>query len=149
MCKRLLLLTQMIFYGEINVFLQLSWIGLLGKNEHFYILKMLIGRIYSLQKLTQYSEGNNVLDVASTRIDSFLWRGTCVSSPQLNRRMWNKMSLSPLWKLWWTWSTSFKRALNSPGKNMLDLPGSNTDSFPSRDTCVSSSNLNTLFARKW
>ena len=31
---------------------------------------------------------------------------------------------------------------------MLDLPASNTDIFPSRDTRVFSSTLNTLFARK-
>jgi hypothetical protein len=35
-----------------------------------------------------------VLDAATSNIDGFLWRDTCVSSTQLNRPIWNKVSLS-------------------------------------------------------
>jgi hypothetical protein len=37
------------------------------------------------QKLTKFSQGNNVLYGAASNRDGFLWRDTCVSSTQLNR----------------------------------------------------------------
>jgi hypothetical protein len=35
-------------------------------------------------------------------------RDTCVSSTHLNRSIWNKMSLSPPWNLWFAGSIPFK-----------------------------------------
>jgi hypothetical protein len=55
------------------------------RNEPFYILKTMICRKYSFQKLTQLSQGNNVLDVPASNTDGFLLKDTCVSSTQLNR----------------------------------------------------------------
>jgi hypothetical protein len=46
-----------------------------------------------LQKLAQFSQGNNVVLAAVSNIDGFLWTDTCVSSPQKNRPIWNKVSL--------------------------------------------------------
>jgi hypothetical protein len=39
---------------------------------------------FSFQKLTQFSQANNVLDAAASNINGFLWRDTWVSSTQLN-----------------------------------------------------------------
>jgi hypothetical protein len=76
----ILFVTQMIFFREIHVFQQFSSIGLFGTNEHFTTLKTLRCRKYSIQKLTQFLYGNNVLDAAVSNIDGFLWRDTRVSS---------------------------------------------------------------------
>jgi hypothetical protein len=51
-------------------------------------------RKHSFQKLTQLSQGNNVLDTADSNINGFLWRDTCVSSTQVRRPFWNPMCLS-------------------------------------------------------
>jgi hypothetical protein len=50
-------------------------------------LKTLIGMQYSFQKRTQFSQGNNLLDVSRSNIDGFLVRDTHVSSTQLNRHI--------------------------------------------------------------
>jgi hypothetical protein len=42
----------------------------------------------------------------------FFWRDTCVTSTQLNRSFWNKMSLSPPWKVRFSGSILFKNELN-------------------------------------
>jgi hypothetical protein len=68
----------------------------LEQNVPFSTVIILIYRKYSFQKLTETSQGNNVLDVPASMTDVFLWRATCVSSTQLNRTIWNKQSLSPL-----------------------------------------------------
>jgi hypothetical protein len=49
----------------------------LEESEDFSPLKILSGRQFSLQKLTQYSHGNNVLDVPPSNIDGFLSIYTC------------------------------------------------------------------------
>jgi hypothetical protein len=53
--------------------------------ELFSTLKTEICWKYSFQKLTQFSQGNNVLDAAASNIDVILWRDTCVSLTQMNR----------------------------------------------------------------
>jgi hypothetical protein len=66
------------------------------EQTHFVsTMKAMIFSKYSFQKQTQFLHGNNVLDAAACNIDGFLWRDTFVSSTQLNRPIWNKMSLSP------------------------------------------------------
>jgi hypothetical protein len=62
----------------------------------FSTFKSLIYRKYPFEKLTEVSQGKNVLDATASMTNAFLWRGTCVSSTQLNRPIWNKDSLSPL-----------------------------------------------------
>jgi hypothetical protein len=46
-------------------------------------------------KLTQFSQGNKVLDAPVSITDGLLSKDTCVSSTLLNRPIWNKVSLSP------------------------------------------------------
>jgi hypothetical protein len=65
------------------------------QSEPFSTLKTLICRMYSFQKLTQFSQGDNVLDAPTSNIDGFLSRDTLLSSSQLNGDIWNKQSLSP------------------------------------------------------
>jgi hypothetical protein len=65
------------------------------KSEHFITLKILMGQEYCAQKPTQLSQGYNVLDTPPSDVDSFVSRDTCVSSNQMSRPTWNKMSDSP------------------------------------------------------
>jgi hypothetical protein len=66
------------------VFLQLSWIGLFATKwaivhiENCDLLELF------LPKITQFSQGSNVLDAAAFSIDGFLWRWTYISSTQVN-----------------------------------------------------------------
>jgi hypothetical protein len=57
-----------------------------------------MGRKYSFQKLNQISQGNKVRDAAASNLDGFLLRDICVSSTQVNRPIWNSLSISPPWK---------------------------------------------------
>jgi hypothetical protein len=83
------------FFGEMHMFPQLSWIGLCVANGVYIHLETLSWRKHFFQKLTQFWQRNNVLDAAASNKDCFPWRDACVSSTQLNRPIWNKMSLTP------------------------------------------------------
>jgi hypothetical protein len=161
----LLLITQMVFFEVMHVFLQFSWIAIFAGNRHCWHLenydlkeviqtltqfsptnnwldvahskrkfslerymcffnwaektyleqagtigtwKTLTCREYSFQTLCKFSEANNVLDVATSNIDGFPWRDTCVSSTQLNRTYRSKQRLSSPWKVWFAGSIPFK-----------------------------------------
>jgi hypothetical protein len=67
-----LLLTQMGFFWELRVLLHLSWIGLFDTKWAFLHLENSDLQEYSFQKLTQFSQGNNVLDAAASNIDGCL-----------------------------------------------------------------------------
>jgi hypothetical protein len=94
--------------GVIHVFFQLNCICLFETFVPFSTLKTMIFRKYSFQKVTQFPHRNNVLQAAVSNLDSFLCRDTCVFLTQLNRSIWNKMSLSPPWKFWFPGGLSFK-----------------------------------------
>jgi hypothetical protein len=64
----LMLLTQLVFYWEIHVFLLLSWIGLFGANWVMSTLKHINCRKYSFQNINQFSQGNNVLKAADSKV---------------------------------------------------------------------------------
>jgi hypothetical protein len=64
-------------------------------NRAYIHLKTVIWRKYLLQTLIQFSLGNNDLDATASNRDGCLWRDSCLSSNQLNRPIWNKMTLSP------------------------------------------------------
>jgi hypothetical protein len=66
----------------------------LEQNEHFSPLDSLTDRKHSFQKVTQFSEGNNVLCSPSCNAAGFLLRVTRVSSAQLTRPVWTKMHVS-------------------------------------------------------
>jgi hypothetical protein len=79
-------------------------------------LKHLSWRIYSSQKLTQISQRNSGLDAAASNTDGFVWRDAYVSSTQLGRPTWNKISFSPPWKLWFSGNIPFKNKSVLPRK---------------------------------
>jgi hypothetical protein len=56
------------------MFLPLSWIGLFGTKRAFLYLETPTLRKYSFQKLTQFSQGNKVLDASPSNIDDFILR---------------------------------------------------------------------------
>jgi hypothetical protein len=66
------LFAQMDFFREIRMLLQFMQIGYLEQNECFYPLKTLISKQYSFQKLTEFSQGNKVLDAPNSNIDAFV-----------------------------------------------------------------------------
>jgi hypothetical protein len=96
----LLLLTQKVFLQEIYVFLQFRWTGLSGANRSYVHLETPKLQEVFLEKLTQFSQGNNVLNPPSSNKNGCLWHDICVSSTHLNRPIEKKMILSPPWKLW-------------------------------------------------
>jgi hypothetical protein len=63
----------------------------LQNNVYFSTFRTQTGRQYSFQKLTQFSQGNNVLDAPHSNVGGFLSRNICVSSTQLNRPILNKV----------------------------------------------------------
>jgi hypothetical protein len=73
---------------------QASW----EQTEPISTLRTMSFKKYSFPKLTQFSQGKNVLDAPASTSDGGLWTDTCVSSTQLNKPIWNKHSLSPLLK---------------------------------------------------
>jgi hypothetical protein len=48
-----------------------------------------------LSKLSQFSQGKNVLDATPSNTDDYLLSDICISSSHLNRPIWNKQSLTP------------------------------------------------------
>jgi hypothetical protein len=99
----------MFIFGEIHVFFEISWVGLFRTNRACLFKNFSFWK-YSIQKLTQFSELNNVLDVEASNPDSFLWTDTYVSSTQLNSPIWNKAHLN----------FKTKRAGRFPFKNYLN-----------------------------
>jgi hypothetical protein len=67
----------------------------LEEDEPFTNLKTVICRKRFFQKLTQFPQGNNVLDDPFSTTHEFLSRDTCISSTHLNRPIWNAMSFAP------------------------------------------------------
>jgi hypothetical protein len=138
----LLLLTHVVFFQEIHVILQLSWIGLLATNRAFSTMKILIWRKYLFQKLALFQQGNNVLDTSDSNTHGFLSRDTFASSSYLNKPVWKKKEcFSTLKTLICRMYSIQKLTQISHVNNVLCAPASDTDIFLCRDTCVSSSYL--------
>jgi hypothetical protein len=83
---------------------------------------------YTFQKLTQFSQGNNVIDIAASNIDGVLRRDTCVSSTQLNSlfgesRAYLHLETPKLQEVFLS-KTKFEQ-----GNNVLDAPASDTIFF--------------------
>jgi hypothetical protein len=72
----------------------------LEQTEPISTLIHLSSRKYSFQELTQFSPGNNMLHAPASNIDCLHYRDTCVSSTLLSRNLWEKITLSQLWYLW-------------------------------------------------
>jgi hypothetical protein len=77
---------------------------------------------YSFQKLTQFSERNNVPDAHNSDTNGFLLSDTCISSTHLQRPIWNKESVSPPWKLSVAGSIPFKNILNFHKETRCKIP---------------------------
>jgi hypothetical protein len=143
----LLILTQMGFFGEIHVFVQLNWIGLFGTKWAF-----LHPENSDLQKVF-LSRTNSVLTGKPCTRCSCFWhkwfsfKHTCVSSTQLNRPICNRAYLHfekpKLQEVIFSKSNQF-----SQGKKVLDVAPSNIDGFLRWDTCVSSNQVNKIFGTK-
>jgi hypothetical protein len=63
----------MAFCGELNVFLHLSKIRILGTKGAFLLLENEDFQKYCIQKLIQFSQANNRRDCEAFNIDLFLW----------------------------------------------------------------------------
>jgi hypothetical protein len=61
-------------------------------------LKYLRGGQYSFQKVTQFSQQNNVLFTTPSNIEGFLLRDICVSSIHLKRPILKIVKVSPTWE---------------------------------------------------
>jgi hypothetical protein len=92
----LLLLTQMVFFRKIHVFLQLSWIGLFGSQEACHNLQKPTFQEVVLSKTNWTQTGKHVLHTAASFIHGFCWRDACTSSTELNRTFWKNETFSPL-----------------------------------------------------
>jgi hypothetical protein len=101
-----------------------------------------------VEKLTQFSQGNNVLDGHASNTDGNLWRGTCASSTQLNSHIWNEESPSAPSETNDARSIPFKLTLLSQGKIVLHAAASNTHGFLWRDTHVPTTQLNRALLNK-
>jgi hypothetical protein len=140
----ILLLTQMVFFRDVYVFLQLAGWAYLEQTEHFSTLETLICRKYTFQKLTQFLQGNNVLDAPACDTSGFLSRDTFLQLSQIAYLQ----PISTLKLLSCRKYSCQKLTQFSQGNNVLDVPASNADGFLSRGTCVSSTLWIGLFGTK-
>ena len=138
----LFLLAQVVFYWEVRVVRQHSWIGLFATKWAILHLEILVCRKYYFQKRIQCSHGSSVLEAAVSDKGGSLWGDISVSSIQHNKNIWNKLSLSRPWKFWGAGLTAIQLNSIFTGNNVLDAPAPNIDGFLLGDICVSSSQLN-------
>jgi hypothetical protein len=136
------ILTYLVFFGEIHVFLQNSWIYLLEQAYPSSTLKLLSCRKYSFQKLSQFAWGNNVHGSHASHTGFFFSRDTCVSSSYLKSPIWNKepfytLKILSCRKYFFEKHTQFLQ-----GNNVLVAPPSNIYGSLWRYTFVSLTKLN-------
>jgi hypothetical protein len=108
MCYMLLWLKQMVFFQEMHVFLQLTWIALFESKWAFLHLENSDFQEIFLWNTISILTGNDVLHAPATQTNGFLSRDACISSNHLNSPIWIKMSFSPPWKLWFSGTIPFK-----------------------------------------
>jgi hypothetical protein len=95
MCSMSLLLTQIVFFREIHVFLQLNSIGRLETNRaYLHREKAKLQEVY-VPKLTHLSQGNHGLDTAACSTDGLLFSDTCISSTEMNSPISKKQRQHP------------------------------------------------------
>jgi hypothetical protein len=131
----LLLLTQMVFFGDICTFLQLSCIGQFGTNRAYLQIKRRDARSISLKR-NSILKGKELLDAEASNIDAFLLRDICVCSTQLivqfrKNRAYHNLKNKSFRKY------SFQKLPEiSRGGPVLDPPDYYMDGFLWRDTGV-------------
>jgi hypothetical protein len=94
----LLLLTEMVVFGEMRVFLQISWIGLFGRKWPFRHGENYDFQEVFLSKSNSVIRGKNGLDAPASNTDGCLWRDPCVSSSLVNRPFGTKRAYQHLEK---------------------------------------------------
>jgi hypothetical protein len=99
------------------------------------------------QKLIQSSQGSNVLAAPVPKNDGFLSRDIGVSSPQLNRPIWNTMRLSTTLRTLMCEMYPFENRLIRTGTNVLHTAHSTMLAFFA-EMHVSSNQLNMLICNK-
>jgi hypothetical protein len=132
----------MVVYVELNVFLQLSLICLFGTKWAFLHLENYDLEEVSFQKLTQYSEGDNVLDHPPSKTDG------CLGEIHVFRHLiW--IGLVEEHKPNCTLKHLSCRAYSfqnvnqfSQKNNMLHSAASVIDDFHWKDTCISTTQQN-------
>jgi hypothetical protein len=145
----LLLSEHMVFFEKCVSFIHSNQQAYLDQNHPFSTLKSMFCRKCSSQKLPQFTKENSMLDAALSSIHAFLWRGTCVSLPELNWPIWIKESLYSLWNIKVAGNTLAKTTTILTGKQWLVAPASN------RKTCVLETHVFLqcswigLFGKKW
>jgi hypothetical protein len=92
----ILLQGQMGVCGEIHAFLQLSSIGLFATTWPFLHNEKYDFQTVFLGTLTQFSQGNSVLEPPASN-KTFSWSETCVSSLKLTWPSGQKKRLCPTW----------------------------------------------------
>jgi hypothetical protein len=109
----------------------------------------MICRKYCFQKVTQFSQENQVLDAPASNTVGCLWRDTCGSSTQLNRSFLKQRDpITTLKNPCCRKYSCQKLPQLSQGNNVLDAAASIIDGFLWRDTCVSSTQLSRPFWNK-
>jgi hypothetical protein len=133
-------------FGEIHVFLQLSWIGLFIGNRVYLYLENSKVQVVFLLKHNSVLKGNNVPDVAGPNTDSFLFTDPGVSSWKINSPIWEKLTLSPSWKPKFQEVFFWKSNLVVLVVKVLNHAACYINGFLWNDICVSSIKLIGLFA---
>jgi hypothetical protein len=95
----ILLLTQIVFFREIHVFLQLNSIGLVETNRAYLHVEKAKLQEVSVPKLTHFLQGNHVLDTAACYTDGLPFSDTCISSTEMNRPISKKERQHPPWNI--------------------------------------------------
>jgi hypothetical protein len=131
----LLLLTQVVSFRDIYVFLQLT----------HCIFTHQSWRKYFFEKLTQFSQGNNVLDATASTTNGFLLRETCFINLAEYPYLEQREPISTLKNTSGQKNSFQKLTQLSQGNNVLGASASNTYGFLSRDTVFLQLSLIGLF----
>jgi hypothetical protein len=129
----------MVSFHKIHVFPQLRGIGLLGtKTLYLHLQKHKLQEVF-LSKTCSVLTGKQCFRCSFSITDGFLWRDTCVSSTLLNRPIWNEDSPQKP-KLQEVFLSQTNSVLT--GKQCARSSATNRDGYLWRDTCISSTQLN-------
>jgi hypothetical protein len=78
-----------LLFGEIHVFLQLSWVGLFGANKAYLHFEIAKWQEILLSKTNSILKGKQCSRSPDSNTNGFLLRDKCVHSTQLNRPKWH------------------------------------------------------------
>jgi hypothetical protein len=119
MCSSILLLTPIVFFREIHVFLQVNSIGLLETNRAYLHLETFKFQELLLSKTNSVLTGSSVSDAQRVNADGFLSRDPCVPPTLLHTHTSNKISLCTPWDTYGAEVFPSKRNQFSLGNNLL------------------------------